>query len=90
MSEAQTPLIPALFPELGVQKQTVTTGMRMVGPKEMAEIVSLSERQILEMARKGLIPAYRPIRRWLFDPSEVINHFKTVGNRSALLAKAIL
>jgi hypothetical protein len=47
-------------------------GRNLVGTKKLAEILGCSQETIHNMRNDGRIKGYRFIKRWRYDPSEVL------------------
>ena len=52
--------------------------LRLVKSKELSKIISIPESTIREYSRRGIIPAYKITKEWLYDPVEVIHSIKKV------------
>lgn len=49
----------------------------LIETKEVAEILHCHPKTVERMARLGLIKAYRPGRKYLFDPESIKEHIMT-------------
>lgn len=48
----------------------------LVNVEELSNIISIPTYTIRRMAKEGTIPGYKPNRKWLFDPAEVVKTIK--------------